>query len=407
VGVRTYQFKAVWGLPAGASGPKRWIEGKWVEEEPTEAAFKEPFHAFAFYSLHYFVTESGRLYFSVKNGKEARTNKVVWGDKKPPITHAITDVDSGRTFLFFKGPDSRGEARVFFFELSPFPNPSPVDPASLPKVKADEPLRTVTQYAGVLSDWLAQIKRAQELRADPKLRVKFRLVEVAPELHDLLGRLAKATGLTFELDSGLANHHPQLGDVQFASGTVDVVMRLLARVQLEEGRWVKTPSGYRLTAIKSLAPSPEEVVAVEKAKKKYVDFVESHPLRQDPRLQMRLSIEESDPELPDLLARLQSVTGLTIALGPSLAEHRPLLGSLQLPKVHAWLVMELLAEAQVEGGRWEKTDNGYRLVGKSLVPSAALGPNRWRIGGVLALSVALLFGLLVFLRYRLPPRRLS
>lgn len=170
---------------------------------------------------------------------------------------------------------------------------------------------------------------------------------------------------------------------------------------------MKTASGYRLTAVKSLAPSSDAVVAAETVEKKRVDFVEKHPLRLDPRLQAKLNLQEVNPDLPDLLARLQSASGLTIALGDSLAEHRPMLGDLQLPRVPAWAVMELLAEAQLEGGGWEKTDSGYRLIGTSLVPPPAVGPNRWPIAGVLALGLALLFGLLVFLRYRLRPRRLT
>ena len=76
--------------------------------------------------------------------------------------------------------------------------------------------------------------------------------------------------------------------------------------------------------------------------------------RGDARLGKRLSIEETDPPLADVLTRLHEATGVPLALDPALARHDPQFGAWQLRDVPAWQFMSIVADHQLDEGRWVK-----------------------------------------------------
>jgi hypothetical protein len=86
-------------------------------------------------------------------------------------------------------------------------------------------------------------------------------------------------------------------------------------------------------------------------------------LRSVPALQVKISVDFKQPRAPEVLERLERVTGLRLSLHESVDPNRPVLGSLSLRNVPAWLVMEQLAQAPTVQGRWEALPDGFRLIG--------------------------------------------
>lgn len=117
----------------------------------------------------------------------------------------------------------------------------------------------------------------------------------------------------------------------------------------------------------------------------------SAALRLDPRLQVPFPIFEKNPKLADLLARLSAATKLKLELAEGLEHHDPEFGSVQMKDGKAWHMMELIAFTQLENGRWERIDGGYRLAGTSkLATTPAPTPSTWRFW--LTAASLLLFG---------------
>jgi hypothetical protein len=251
--------------------------------------------------------------------------------------------------------------------------------------------------ASFVSDQAVQAQKAN-LREDPKLQAKVTIVEVNLELSRVFERLQQATGVRFSLAAHIENHRPKLGGFAFRDTQVWVIMDLVARVDLEEGRWERAADGYRLTANASRAmqepgsnvpfkgdlPKAERPVASQKKSPRDVH------LRRDPKLQVKLSVPEQ-PKLQDILLGLQEATGLSFTLAEELQDHQPDFGKVHLRNVPAWVVMALVTESQMRDARWEKSDTGYRLVGKSLAVSQPT-TNPWLValwwvgGGIVALG---------------------
>jgi len=129
-------------------------------------------------------------------------------------------------------------------------------------------------------------------------------------------------------------------------------------------------------------------------------------LRDDPHLQAPITLDLRNQPLQVLLDRLSDGTSLPIDLSPELGAQRPLLGGLS-GRAPAWQVMRQAALQNVVAGRWEKTDQGYRLYGErpvSVAPSHELpkgGCNWWLIIPNLVLMAALCVWALVYkLRHR-------
>jgi hypothetical protein len=118
-----------------------------VKDELIGVDFEEPFQVFGKEQTYYFVTQSGRLYYSRKppaNGK--RKAEVLWKDEKSPIRAVICDTASERTFVFTE-PAKKGGERVYL-ELAEKIETKPYERVPVERVK--EPLKTVMEYAQVL-----------------------------------------------------------------------------------------------------------------------------------------------------------------------------------------------------------------------------------------------------------------
>ena len=110
----------------------------------------------------------------------------------------------------------------------------------------------------------AEIAKQFPLRVDAKLQHTFTLNEKEPELRELLNRLGEATDLRFTLADNLAKHEPYFGKVSLGLAKAWQVMELIAYVDLENGKWVKTAEGYRLEGVSiSSRPAPKNTKEVQ------------------------------------------------------------------------------------------------------------------------------------------------
>jgi hypothetical protein len=102
------------------------------------------------------------------------------------------------------------------------------------------------------------------LHRDPKLLATIEVEAKGAKLAELVERMSKATGLKIVLDSSLADHKPDLGYIQPTpkGWSARAIMSIIQTIQLENGFWEKTASGYRLTGKSLVPPSP---VAAEPA----------------------------------------------------------------------------------------------------------------------------------------------
>lgn len=130
-------------------------------------------------------------------------------------------------------------------------------------------------------------------------------------------------------------------------------------------------------------------------------------LRGDARLQVFLNVEPEHPTLSQIIARLHEATGLDLTIAENLRHHQPDYGHIQpsTPGYRAWQIMEMVSKRKLEDGHWEKTDQGYRLVGTSLLPDPKVVENVspstrrwWVIAALLVLLVA--FSAVATLRIR-------
>src|SRR5207249_2539861 len=99
--------------------------------------------------------------------------------------------------------------------------------------------------------------------------------------------------------------------------------------------------------------------------------------RLDPKLQVKHNLVEANPKLGNLLERLRKATGLTMTLADNLTYHEPEMGVMQMPNASSWSLMELIALMDIDNGRWEKTDTGYRLTGQSKALRPPPRPSHW------------------------------
>ncbi|HEY7158549.1 MAG TPA: hypothetical protein VH575_31685 [Gemmataceae bacterium] len=120
-------------------------------------------------------------------------------------------------------------------------------------------------------------------------------------------------------------------------------------------------------------------------------------LRADKKLQVSLNVEADHPKLSQVIAKLREATGLDIAIDDSLQNHDPNFGHIQTSKrgYRAWQIMEMVAKKDLQNGCWEKTDQGYRLLGASTRIAAANRPHKGVKLSVVA-SFLSLVGLLLF-----------
>ncbi len=122
-------------------------------------------------------------------------------------------------------------------------------------------------------------------------------------------------------------------------------------------------------------------------------------LRRDPRLQARVTLTLQNPTVEAVLTPLREATGvaLTVQEG-TVATDRPAFDALWLKDSPACLVMLQLADSAAVRGRWEQSEDGYRLIG-TIPPTARDEPatvsgwpaGQWFIAGNV-LVVLLLIG---------------
>lgn len=126
-------------------------------------------------------------------------------------------------------------------------------------------------------------------------------------------------------------------------------------------------------------------------------------LRRDGKLCVPLPIVAKNPTVGELLGRLEDATGLKMTVAENLKKHQPEYGSIQYSTGKAFLVMELMESKDLQGGRWEPTPDGYKLVGiSSLIPEDEQFPTpfwkrplTWIVGGI-GLGLAIFAGVYAY-----------
>ncbi len=191
------------------------------------------------------------------------------------------------------------------------------------------------------------------MRLDKRLNAFVQIEPNNPPVPHIVERIKEATGLDIELSPELKNHDPLLG--QFQGGPKGFLawqlMEVLRSREIDNGRWEKTTTGYRLHGVskvfaKKMDPS----------------------IRQDPRLHAKVTLNMANPSVAEIFARIKDASGVELAVSPQLRDHRPQLG--HIGSGACYNLMELLAEKDIENGRWEKTATGYRLTGISRAAAA-------------------------------------
>ena len=189
-----------------------------------------------------------------------------------------------------------------------------------------------------------------------------------PAVAHILQRIQEATGAEMTIAPELEKHLPDLGYIeQGKKGNYAwQLMEIVAKREIANGRWEKTAAGYRLCGV-STVPTGKGPVITGPAKAT-ADFATHHPLGLDEKLHVRVTVIEKGPKVSNALPRLVEATGLRFTLADNLSHHDPILGY-SLPKdTRAYSIMEIIAGANLDNGRWEKTEDGYRLEGGSPTP---------------------------------------
>jgi hypothetical protein len=139
---RCYSVRSKWNTESSD-----WDHDEWQEECEIEMSFREPFHALARGEDYYFLTASGKLYRAAKPAKgKQRKLEVVWDDWRCPVTAFVSDVATGRTFLFCEGVGKHG-----LFELAPRARCRHYDAALFKKGSSGpDALKRVVGYTRVL-----------------------------------------------------------------------------------------------------------------------------------------------------------------------------------------------------------------------------------------------------------------
>jgi hypothetical protein len=212
------------------------------------------------------------------------------------------------------------------------------------------------------------------LRTDPRLKAPMTLNFASkPGTEELLEMMRKATGVALSLAK-----EPKNGEGKIVLGNMAgrapawKVLQQIAVMQFADGKWEKAGDGYVLHGKPKIVIGPDAEKKQAAAKKilqeavaKKEEVSNQFPLRQDARLHPKMSVIGVDPKLAEFLERLHKSTKLSFTLADNLDYHDPKFGSVKLPNVPACIVMEWIAQKDLDDGRWIKTDDGYRLEGTS------------------------------------------
>lgn len=159
------------------------------------------------------------------------------------------------------------------------------------------------------------------------------------------------------------------------------------------------------------AASPPTAVVDAKPNPKPPPFVDdtNDPIKVDPALQVKVTLEMRNPRLPHLLERLHEATGLKFTADSALDAGEPVFGTSTFVNTPAWWVMRSVAESPLVQGRWEKRAGGYHIVAAvqplvalnaSPKPEADAAPftSGWLIGTVAAVPLLVAAALILFRR---------
>lgn len=86
-------------------------------------------------------------------------------------------------------------------------------------------------------------------------------------------------------------------------------------------------------------------------------------LRRDTKLDQLIPVDLRSPSTEEIIAQLQSKTGLVLTIEPRLQRDIPQYGRIGPTKLKAFSIMEFLAQKQSMPARWEKSESGYHLRG--------------------------------------------
>jgi hypothetical protein len=166
---------------------------------------------------------------------------------------------------------------------------------------------------------------------------------------------------------------------------------------LERKKEKESPKEVESAAKKGPAPVPRPP-APPSATPQGTEAAKGAALRRDPRLQARVNLTLQNPTVEAVLAPLREATGvaLTVQEG-TVATDRPAFASLWHHESPAFLVMLQLADSAAVRGRWEQTEDGYRLIG-TVPPTARDEPGpapgwstgKWLIAGNVLVVVFLI-----------------
>ncbi len=245
------------------------------------------------------------------------------------------------------------------------------------------------------------------LHLDERLQVKLTLKLRNPRTQHILERLHEATKLTFTMDDNVDPSRPVFGSIQMNGIPAWNLMRQLSTSPNVQGTWEAVADGYRLVG-KPRPPGQEPANVAKAPAPPFVDDT-NDPLPDDKRLKVTLTIQLRDATVPDLLRVLQDATGVTLTT-ENVDTATPLHAGVSWSNTTAWMAMRNIAEAARVQGKWEKTADGYRLVGKqtpAAAPVAATSspapPSRLWLHLAVAALVTIFLGLA--LAWRLRDRR--
>lgn len=136
------------------------------------------------------------------------------------------------------------------------PDPAKVAKAEPPKVvKAEPPKYWVIGDSSPMVNSKNPMLRADK-RLTPMINVSMRL----PTVAEIFARVKDASGVELELSPELKNHAPYLGYLEKGFPCWGL-MEILAKKELEDARWEKTATGYRLSGISKTPPGRDLVAS--------------------------------------------------------------------------------------------------------------------------------------------------
>jgi hypothetical protein len=229
-----------------------------------------------------------------------------------------------------------------------------------------------------------------------------------PGSHELLEMVRKATGVALSLAE-----EPKEGEGKVVLGNMAgrapawKVMQQIAVMLFTDGKWEKAGDGYVLHGKPKVVIGPDAEKKQASAKEKLQEALakreerlKQFPLRADPRLDPKISVIGVDPKLAEFLESLHQRTKLRFTLAENLDYHDPKFGSVKLPNVPACIVMEWIAQKDLDDGHWVKTDDGYRLEGTSralrLPPRTV--PWGWAVAAIVGGSLIATGGFVIYRR---------